>query len=140
MSGTVAILRPGAGIAVNVFLVLLVVLLPWMFWAVGLARKRRLRQHRRAMKVAFLLFVAALLAFEASMRFDPRKPPLPWTALGIHLCFAVPCFLLWGYQVAVGSRAFRDPAPHRRRGWILVSLLVPTVATGIWVYVAMFPA
>jgi len=140
VSGPLGVLAPAAGWAVNAFLVLLVALVPWMLWAVRLARRRRLRQHQRAMKLAFLLFVAALLAFEASVRLNPEKPPLPWTPLAIHLVFAVPCFVLWGWQVAVGSRAYSDPAPHRRRGWVLVALFLPTVATGVWVYAAMFSA
>lgn len=126
-----------ADLMVDLFLLLLVALLPVLVAAVLLARSGRTKAHSRVMTCAFVLFAAALVMFEIHVRTE-GTPALPAWPLVIHLCFAVPALLLWIFQVSTGKRAYRDPAPHRRRGRILFGLLVATVATGIWLYVATF--
>ena len=58
--------------------------------------------------------------------------------LVVHLCFSVPTLVLWIVQVATAKRALLDPAPHRRRGKALFGMLLGTVITGLWLYVATF--
>ncbi len=128
-----------ADFVIDLFLVLLVVLLPVLGVGIQLARRRRLKAHARFMVVTFLVFVVALVAFEVNVRIHAATLPDPaLTPMVIHLAFAVPALALWTWQVATAKRAFTDPEPHRRRGRLLGMLLLLTVGTGIWLYVATF--
>ncbi len=122
---------------VDIFLLVLVLLLPVLLVAVALARRGRIRAHATIMVTAFFIFLLALVTFEIHVRTSDVPSPATVPFL-IHLCFAVPGLVLWIYQVATARRAFSNPAPHRRRGRILLGLLVVTVATGIWLYLATF--
>ena len=126
-----------ASLFVDLFLLALVVCLAAMLVGVRFVRKGDVRAHAAVMVSTFALFVLAVVAFEVAVRFgDPVT--LPAAPLVIHLCLAVPCLLLWTRQIWLGRRALLDPAPHRRRGRILLVLLSLTVATGFWLYVATF--
>ncbi len=126
-----------ADLWVDLFLLVLVLLLPTLLFAVGLARRGRIRAHATVMVTAFVVFVVVLVAFEIDVRTSDVPAPATVPFL-IHLCFALPGLALWIYQVSTARRAFANPAPHRRRGRILFGLLVTTVATGIWLYLATY--
>jgi len=128
-----------AGLFVDLFLLLLVLMLPALLFAVRLVRRGRVAAHATIMRVAFFLFVAAVAAFEVEVRLG-HTPDLPRAPLVIHLCLAFPALALWAYQILRGSRAVTEPALHRRRGKALLVLLSATVATGFWLYVATFVA
>jgi len=112
-----------------------VALLAVMLKGVSLARRGRVSAHAKVMVACFAFFLVALVAFEIRVRMA-EMPPLAQLPLVIHLCFAIPGFLLWIWQIATARRA--QPAPHRLRGRILLLLLSATVATGFWLYVASF--
>ena len=132
------ILPTRAGIGVDLFLIALLALVPLMGWAIHLARSGRHAAHGRVMTASFTVFCVALIVFEVSVRLDADAPPLVLVPLLIHLCFAVPCFLLWIFQVWSGRRV-SVPAPrHRRLGRIVYGLLLATVGTGFWLYWATF--
>ena len=126
-----------ADLWVDLFLLVLVLLLPTLLFAIGLARRGRILAHARVMVTAVFVFLVALVTFEIDVRTSDVPAPAT-TPFLIHLCFAVPGLVLWIYQVATARRAFSNPAPHRRRGRILFGLLVATVATGIWLYLETF--
>jgi uncharacterized membrane protein len=126
-----------AGVFVDLFLVVLLLVLPALLLAVALVRKGRVRAHAAIMRGSFFAFLAAVIAFEIEVRFHSR-PPLALLPLGIHLCFALPGLALWAFQILRGREALANPGPHRRRGYLLLVLLSLTVATGFWLYAATF--
>jgi len=126
-----------AGLFVDVFLLVQLLVLPALLVAVGAVRRGRVGLHVRIMQGSFLAFLASVVAFEVEVRLG-YTPPIPLLVLGIHLCFALPALGLWAWQLLRGKQAFLNPAAHRRRGKIVIALLSVTVATGFWLYVATF--
>jgi uncharacterized membrane protein YozB (DUF420 family) len=133
-----AILGTDAPFAVDLFLIVQVATLPLMGVAIACAARGKIRAHATLMVTAFAAFLLSLIAFEWTVRTMEDKPSIPTTVLAIHLCFALPGLVLWGFQLVRARRAFSDPARHRRMGRQVFALLIATVATGIWVYAAMF--
>ncbi len=127
-----------AGFFVDLFLVVLVVMLPVLLWAVRLVRRGQVKRHARVMTACYVVFLFAVVAFEIQVRLEATPPPLDALALAIHLTFAIPATLLWTYQIARGKRVFDERDAHRRRGRILIALFCATVATGVWLYAATF--
>ena len=127
-----------ADLIVDLFLVVLVLVLPTVFVAVAAVRRGNVRLHAALMTGSFLLFVLALVAFEINVRFQPDLPAPKTGPFVVHLAFALPTLVLWVIQILRRKQAFTEPAVHRRRGRLLAPLLTATVATGIWLYVATF--
>jgi len=127
-----------ASFLVDLFLAVQVLLIPAMLCAVGLVRRGNRRAHAIVMSYCFVFFLLSVIAFEIDVQFIGEKVPPALTPLIIHLGFALPTLLLWVWQLAVAKRAFEQPAPHRRRGRTVMGLLICTVGTGIWLYVATF--
>ena len=127
-----------AALFVDVFLVVLLVELPVITYAIVLARKGKWKAHAKIMTACYAVFLLAVVAFEAQVHLGEPGPPLATIPLVIHLCFAVPCLLLWTYQIWRGKRVFAEREAHKRRGRILYALLVLTVGTGVWLYAATF--
>ncbi len=125
-----------AGPFVDLFLLAQILVLPALLVAVALVRRGRVAAHAGIMRACFFVFVASVAAFEVEVRLE--RPPVPLWILGIHLCFALPAFVLWARQLFLAKQAFADPAAHRRRGRTVLALLSVTVATGFWLYVATF--
>ncbi|MCK6461695.1 MAG: DUF420 domain-containing protein [Planctomycetes bacterium] len=126
-----------AGLFVDVFLLVQLLVLPALLVAVAAVRRGKVARHARIMQVAFYAFLLSVIAFEVEVRLGPT-PPVPLWILGIHLSFALPALGLWALQLVRGKQAFLDPAAHRRRGRILLALLSATVATGFWLYAATY--
>jgi uncharacterized membrane protein len=126
-----------AGIFVDLFLLVQLLVLPALLVAVAMVRRGKVARHARIMQVSFYAFLLSVLAFEVEVRLG-GTPPVPLWILGIHLCFALPAVALWARQLLLGKKAFTDPVAHRRRGRILLALLAVTVATGFWLYVETF--
>ena len=133
-----ALFASDAPFGVDLFLVVMVLLVPTMVWGIRLAATGKLQAHKRVMGVSFVLFVGALLAFELAVRTMENRPDIPVLVLVIHLCFAIPGLGLWTWQILRGKKAPSEPKVHARRGKIVFALLVATVATGVWLYGAMF--
>lgn len=123
---------------VDLFLAVLLVVLPAMFVAVYLVRTGRVKAHARLMTACYLLFLLAVIGFEYQVHFGGPGPELSLVPLTIHLCFAIPGLFVWTWQILTAKRALTEPASHRRRGKVLMGLLTATVATGIWLYVDSF--
>ena len=127
-----------APLPVDLFLLLLIVILPALYVAVALVRRGKVRAHATIMIVCFVLFLIGVTSFEVQVQFGEAGPPLATTPLVIHLCFAFPGLLLWIYQMSRAKRVSKEPAAHRKRGRVLLALLTLTVVTGIWVYFQTF--
>ena len=138
MGAMVALLAPDAPAAFDFFLIVMLAVLPVMAIAIVQARRKRYGVHAVMMSCAYVLFLIALIDFEWTARTMPDLPPLPMPELPIHLCFAIPALVLWTYQLLKGKKAHANPKGHARLGRIVFALLVGTVATGAWVYFAMF--
>ena len=133
-----AILGTEAPLAVDLFLIVQVATLPLMGVAIVCAAKRKIRAHAALMLLAFAAFLVSLIAFEWTVRVMENKPPIPVTALVIHLCFALPGLVLWCIQLFRAKRASRNPARHRMLGRVVFGMLAATAGTGVWVYALMF--
>ncbi|MFQ5845064.1 MAG: DUF420 domain-containing protein [Planctomycetota bacterium] len=128
-----------ADLVVDLFLTVLVLLLPVVFLAVALVRRGRVRAHAVLMGTAFVLFLLALVAFELNVRLRGDALPDPSILpFAVHLAFALPTLVLWTLQIARWREASRAPSRHRRRGRGLLPLLAATVATGVWLYLETF--
>jgi uncharacterized membrane protein YozB (DUF420 family) len=128
-----------ADLVIDLFLVLLVALLPILCWAVVLVRRGETVAHKKWMTVAYTIFIASVLGFEIDVRVRSDSLPSPefWPFF-IHMLFALPAFLLWTYQIVTARKVARAPAAHRKRGKILIALIFLTVGTGVWLYVETF--
>lgn len=125
-----------APLAVDLFLIVVVAILPLLLVAVRLVRRGRVRAHAAIMVGCFAAFLLSLVFFELAVR-SGGPAPAKWP-FRIHLAFALPCTLLWIVQIARARRAAVDPALHRRRGKAILLLFAFTAATGVWLYVATF--
>ncbi|MGQ0615251.1 MAG: DUF420 domain-containing protein [Planctomycetaceae bacterium] len=134
----IALLNTRADLIVDLFLLLLILLLPVLLYGVRLARRGRLRAHAAVMGGSFLVFLAALLTFEIDVRLSkdlPAPAPLPFL---VHMCFALPALFVWVLQLLRRAEAFTAPARHKRRGRLVLLLIAGTVATGTWLYRASY--
>ena len=127
-----------ASFIVDLFLVVLVLLIPIMLFAVRLVRRGNVRAHATVMVCCFVFFLLSVIAFEIDVQFIGERVPPAMTPLIIHLSFVLPTLLLWVRQMMTWKHAFDNPAAHRRRGRIVIGLLISSVGTGIWLYVATF--
>jgi len=129
---------PDAPLAFDLFLIVMLVLLPVMGYAIAQVRRGRVRRHAQLMGASFVLFLVALIGFEWTARTMDDRPPLPAVAMTIHLVFAIPALVLWAYQIATAKKVLSNPGRHAKLGRAIFALLVVTVGTGIWVFWAMF--
>ena len=127
-----------ASLAVDVFLLTLVLTVPAMIVAIALVRRGWRRTHAALMMACFALFVMSVVAFEIDVHFGPNRIEPATVPLTIHLCFAIPCLLVWIRQIAARKQSETDPARHRRRGRLLMAIMLATVVTGVWLYTATF--
>jgi uncharacterized membrane protein YozB (DUF420 family) len=127
-----------ASLIVDLFALALAMIIPLMVVAVALVRRGRVNAHARLMVVSFVFFLLATVALELDVHVGGRTAPLAILPLVVHLCFSVPTLILWIVQVWTAKRALLEPEPHRRRGKILFAMLLGTVATGLWLYLATF--
>ncbi len=134
----IAIFDTNAHVVIDIFLLVLLFIIPAVLVGVQMARRRRYRAHALINSVCFFTFLAAVVAFEFVVHFGPPGPPLPPWPLTIHLCFAVPCLVIWIVQMASGKNAKNTPKKHRKRGQLLLALLGATVGTGVWLYMITF--
>lgn len=127
-------------------------ILAWSVWLVK--RRGAFRWHKRVQLTLAAVLGLTVLVFEADIRLNgwqPRAVESPYfgspqahgavfTALYVHLVFAVTTVLLWTYVIVQALRKFpRDVAPnvyshtHRRLGWFAVIDMTGTAVTG-WIF------
>ena len=129
-----------ASFLIDLFLAVQVLLIPTMAFAIWLVRRGNVRAHARLMTACFVLFLLTVLAFEIDVHIMGERVAPEFWRLAIHLCFVLPTLVLWVRQIATAKSATTNPGPHRRRGRLVMALLLCTVATGIWMYSGTYGA
>ena len=137
-----------------VFLAMLLVV-PVLFWSIWQVRRRqRFSLHRQLQLLLAMVLLGTVLAFEIDMRFftdwetEANGSPYytqeswnaVWTALTVHLLFAIPTLLVWIVVVVRALRRFENPPgpgdhsrSHKRWGWMAVVGMTGTAVTG-WLF------
>lgn len=140
--------------AVCVGMIVVMLALTWSIRQVRIHRRYQL--HKRVQLALAGLLGIVLTAFELDVRIngwqlraagslDGEPSRAVYTALWIHLFFAVTTVVLWIAVVARALRRFPNPpAPnehsafHRRFGWIAAIDMLLTTITGWVFYVVAF--
>ncbi len=146
-----------ASLATDFVFVALFAVLPMLAISIALVRRRAYRWHRRIQLAIAVALLVAVAFFEIDMRFvsgwKPRAVASPfwptgvWTALGVHLVFAVSTVVLWTWVVWEAVRRFPTPpqpaihsARHRLMGRLAAGDLLMTALTGWAFYWVAFVA
>lgn len=133
-------------------------IVPILTWSIWLVKYRRPGQdhkcewHKRIQVTLALVLLVAVTAFEVDLNlitkdWRPLAEASPFYAsrmvdysLWIHLCFAVPTPLLWGFVIVQALRKFPSPARpceysprHALWGKIAAIAMFLTAATG-WLF------
>lgn len=147
-----------AALMTDVVFLAMFVIVPVMVWSIQLVRRgpteANLVLHKRVQTILGVVLLVAVVAFEIDVRFisdwEERAEASPyyqkdvwsvvWTALSIHLFFAVPTLVLW---IVVIVRAYRNfdavprPNAHSRahRFWARLAAIgmTMTAITG-WIF------
>ena len=134
-----------------VFLAMFIIV-PVLAWSIVLVRKGKHQLHKRLQLVMATVLLVAIIVFEVDLRFftdwRAKAEPSPyfandgswnvvWILLFVHLAFAVPTSILWGWVVAVALRRFpKPPQPnehsrnHRLTGRLAGIGMLCTALTG----------
>jgi uncharacterized membrane protein YozB (DUF420 family) len=127
-----------------------------LVWSIRQVRVHRKYQlHKRVQLTLAVLLAIVLTAFELDIRFhgwqhraagslgEPSQAV--YTALWIHLFFALTTVVLWVVTIIGGLRRFADPPMpnehstfHRRFGWLAAIDMLLTTITGWVFYVLAF--
>ncbi len=147
-----------ASLGMDVVCVSLFAVLPVLAMSVHLVRHRKnYAAHKRIQLAVSAALVVAIVVFEIDMRlvsgWKPRAvesgywPSGVFTALGVHLCFAITTVVLWTWVVVEALRRFPvppGPGTHGPRHRVLARLaaadLVMTAVTGWLFYYVAFAA
>lgn len=138
------------------FLAMFVVVLV-LAWSIGQVKYRhRYEVHKWVQIVLGVVLLAAVIVFEIDIRLhgweDRAAGQLGghasaqvWTALYIHLCFAVTSVLLWPVVIVRALRQFPDPpapaahsASHKFWAWLASLDMLLTAVTGWTFYYLAF--
>ena len=150
-----------ASLMLDVVFLAMFLVVPVLAFSIYLVRRGRYALHRKIQLVLGAVLLVTVLAFELDLRFftDWRKlaEPSPyyhsegrclvWTALMVHLTFAVPVGFLWAFVIVQALRKFpypptpgRHSRSHKFWGWLAVSFMVMTAITGWTFYWLAFVA
>lgn len=137
---------------VVVAMVAILALLGLSIWLVR--NRQQYRWHKRLQLTLAAVLALAVTAFELDMRINgwqPRAVESPYfgtpqshgavfTALYVHLVFAISTVLMWAFVIVQALRKFpvalfpsEYGATHRRLGWIAALDMVGTALTG-WIF------
>jgi hypothetical protein len=126
-----------------------VVVLAWSIYQVKY--RRRFALHKRVQVILGLILLVAVAVFEIDIQLHGWQERASgavggqlsagvWTALYVHLTFAVSSVVIWPVVIYRALRQFSDPplpgqhsAWHVRWGWIAAVDMVLTSVTG-WVF------
>ncbi len=139
-----------------VFLAMFAVV-PALGFSIYLVKQGKYLAHKRLQLVLGSVLFVAVVAFEVDMRINgwqhlAEASPY-WTATGsnpvwitlaVHLCFAIPTFVLWIVVITLALRKFPSPPVpnahsylHKKLGWLAAGGMTMTAVTGwIFYYVA----
>ncbi len=148
-------LAPRGSLMLDVVFLAMLLVVPVLFWSIWQVRGRqRYSRHRQIQLLLAMLLMGTVLAFEIDMRFftdwESEAVDSPyysaeswngvWTALTVHLCFAVPTLVVWVLVVVQALRGFGKPpspgkhsASHKRWGRIAVVGMSGTAVSG-WIF------
>jgi len=148
-------LAPRGSLMLDVVVLAMTLVLPVLFWSIWQVRCRQnYSLHKRTQLLLATVLLTTVLAFEVDMRFftdwEAEAAGSPyyqadswnaiWTALTIHLGFAIPTLVVWIAMVIRALRGFERPpepgahsASHKRWGRIAVIGMTGTGITG-WVF------
>lgn len=140
--------------AVCLGMIVVMLVLVWSIRQVRVHRKYQL--HKRAQLTLAVMLAIVLTAFELDIRFhgwqqraagslDAHPSQTVYTALWIHLFFALTTVVLWIVLIVCALRRFPNPpvpnehSPfHRRFGWLATIDMLLTTITGWIFYVLAF--
>jgi uncharacterized membrane protein YozB (DUF420 family) len=126
-----------------------VLVLAWSIYQVKY--RQRYSLHKRVQVVLGIILLAAVAVFEIDIQLhgwqdraagnvDGELSRAVWTALYVHLSFAVSSVILWPVVIVRALRNYPDPplpGPHslwhKRWGWIAAADMVLTAVTG-WIF------
>ena len=148
-------LAPRGSLMLDVVFLAMLLVVPVLFWSIWQVRGRqRYSLHRQLQLLLAMVLTGTVLAFEIDMRFftdwEAEAADSPfysaeswngvWTALTVHLCFAVPTLVIWVMVVVRALRGFeKPPSPgkhsvsHKRWGRIAVVGMTGTAVSG-WIF------
>lgn len=146
-----------ASLGMDVVLVGLFALLPFLAWSIRAARRGQYALHRRIQLGVALALAVAIVAFEIDIRIFSdwriRARPSPWwpwgvgAALAVHLVFSISTFVLLAWVLWEALTRFPSPpAPgshgprHRAMARLAAIDLVLTAVTGSVFYWLAFVA
>ena len=136
-----------ASLMMDLVVVAMALVLPVMWWSIGQVRRGRYVLHRRVQIVLSAALLIAVVGFEIDVRLNGWQARATggvgspttavWTALWIHLAFAISTALLWPVVVWRALRNFPTPprpaehsASHRRWGRLAAWDMTGTAVTG----------
>lgn len=148
-------LAPRGSLMLDVVFLAMLLVVPVLFWSIWQVRRRqRFSLHRQMQLLLAVVLLGTVLAFEIDMRFftdwetEANDSPYytaeswnaVWTALTVHLSFAIPTLLIWIMVVVRALRKFeKPPVPgdhsrsHKWWGWMAVIGMTGTAVTG-WLF------
>jgi uncharacterized membrane protein YozB (DUF420 family) len=150
-----------ASLMLDVVFLAMFLVVPLLAVSVWLVKRGRYAAHKRMQLLLGTTLLLIVAAFEIDIRFftdwEKLAEPSPyyrvnawntvWTALSIHLAFAIPATFLWGYVIVQALRKFPDPPrpgpysrAHKRWAWLAAGTLVMTAITGSIFYYLAFVA
>ena len=155
MEKAMSFLAPRGSLMLDVVVLAMTLVLPVLFWSIWQVRCRQnYSLHKRTQLLLATVLLTTVLAFEVDMRFftdwEVEAADSPyyradswnavWTALSVHLSFAVPTLVIWIVVVLRAVRGFENPpsrgdhsASHKRWGRIAVVGMTGTAVTG-WIF------
>jgi putative membrane protein len=154
LAQTPGFLGTRASLMLDVVFVAMFLVLPVLAASIFIVKRRRYARHKTIQLILGIVLLVAVMAFEVDMRFftdwEKLAEPSPyyrtggwstvWTALSVHLAFAIPAAFLWAYVIIQALRKFSNPpapgphsASHKRWGWLAVGSMVMTALTG-WIF------
>ena len=139
-----------ASLATDLAVVAMAVVLPVLAWSVRLAQRGNYDLHRRIQLTMTGLLLIVVAALEVDVRINGWQirasgnagspSTAVWSALAVHLVFAVSTAILWPTVVFLALRRFpKPPAPgshsvtHKRWARAAAIGLTATAATG-WIF------
>lgn len=140
---------------IDLVFIAMIVIVPILWGSVWLAHKRsNYEQHKKTQLALAAILLVTVVAFEVEVRFSGwrhlAKPSPFWQdgavndwidySLIIHLLFAIPTPILWGFIIFRASKGFPSPAEpsnhsaaHRFWGKLGAFGMTATAVTG-WVF------
>jgi len=146
-----------ASLMLDVVFLAMFAVIPVLAWSIYQVRyRRRFELHKRVQITLGIVLAVAVAAFEVDMQFlsgwedraageRAEVPSSVWTALYIHLVFAVTTAILWIYVMSHAlGKIPRPPRPsehsrhHKFWGWIAAVDMLLTAITGWIFYILAF--